>query len=89
MECRDGLLDGRHPQPDGQMRFSYARWAQQQDVLPVPDEAQRGQLSYLPLVDAGLEGEVELLQGLQEREMGQLGLHRHVPLVTRRDLRVQ
>ena len=35
------------------------------------DERQRGQLFDLALVDRGLEGEVEAVQGALERQMGQ------------------
>ena len=54
-----------------------ARWVlptpggpQQEDVGGLGDEGQVGQFLDQPLVDGGLEGEVELLKGTLERQMG-------------------
>ena len=85
----DGLLDGGHAQGDRQMGLADARRAQEQDVLAVGDEAQGGQLADLALADGGLKGKVELVQGLDEREVGQLGLHGDIPLVAGRDFGLQ
>jgi len=63
------------------MGFSDAWRPQEEYVFAVGDEAQCGQFADLTLTDSGLESEVELVQGLDEREMGQFCLHRHIPFV--------
>ena len=83
------LGDGGHSQGDGQVGLAHARWPQEQDVLTVGQEAHGGQLPHLTLVDGRLEGEVELVQGLDEGEMGQSGLHGHIPLIACRGFQVQ
>ena len=55
------------------MSLAHAGRSQDQDVGSLGDEGQTGQLLHLPLVDGGLEGEVELLQGTLEGEVGHLG----------------
>ena len=83
------LGDGRHAQSDGQMGLAHARRAQEEDVLAIGHEAHGGQLSHLALVDGRLKGEVELVQGLGEGEMGQLGLHGHIPFVASCRLQIE
>jgi len=64
------LGDGLDPQGDGQVGLSHPGRSQQDDVLPVGDVAAGCQLFDLLLVDGGLEGGVEALQGLDEGEAG-------------------
>ena len=58
--------------------------ADDQDVLPVLEEAQRGEVSHQTTVHRGLELEVELLEGLAVGKTGEAGEHvvtrvQHVP----------
>ena len=57
-------------QGDGQMGLAHAGRSQQEDVGGLGDEGQVGQFLDQPLVDGGLEGEVELLKGTLERADG-------------------
>ena len=43
-------------------------------VLPILQEAHGGQFVDLALVDGGLEGEIEIVQGLLDRKAGHLNL---------------
>src|SRR5260370_22433756 len=61
----DRLLRQRHTQ----VRFSHARWTQENHVAGFVNESQRTQLPNLPLIQRWLKTEIELLEGLYEREM--------------------
>ena len=50
------------------MGFANSRRAQDDHVVAAFDEAQPGQLAHLPAVQAGLEVEIELVEGLDPRE---------------------
>ena len=63
-------LDGPPGQGHRQVGRAHAGRPQRQDVRGLGHE---GQFLDLPLVNGGLEGEVELLQGALEREVGHLG----------------
>ena len=65
------ILDGPQRQGDGQVGLAHAGRSQQQDVGGFGDEGQVGQFLDQPLVDGGLEGEVELLEGTLKGQMGQ------------------
>ena len=58
---------------DGQVGLAHAGRSQQQDVGGLCDEGQVGQFLDQSLVDGGLEGEVELLEGTLEGQVGQSG----------------
>ena len=62
------------------MSLAHAGRSQQQDVAGLGDEGQVGQFPDMPLVDGGLEGEVELVQGTLEGQVGHLGLGSQVAL---------
>ena len=80
------LGDGLDPQGDGQVGLSDSGRPQQDDVLAVGDEAAGGQLLDLLLVDGGLEGKVEALQGLDEGKPSHGGPHGDVLLRLGSDL---
>jgi len=63
-----------------EMRFADPRWAKQDDVLAVGEEAQRRQLLDLLAVDGGLKAEVELSQRLLEWEVSQAHHGQQAPL---------
>jgi len=65
-------LDGFYPQGDGQVGLAHPGRAEQDDVLAALHEAQPAELPDHLAVDARLEGEVELLDGLHPREAGNL-----------------
>ena len=68
------LLDGPEGQGNGQMSLAHTGRIQQQDVAGLGYEGQIGQFLDHPLVNGGLEGEVELLQGALEGKVGHPGL---------------
>ena len=68
------------------MGLPHARRAQEQDVGGLGDEGQVGQFLDQTLVDGGLEGEVELLQGALEGKVSQLGPGREVAFPAGGDL---
>jgi hypothetical protein len=59
-------------QGDGQVGFAHPRRTKQKDIFSPANEAEPCQLPDDFPVDAGLEGKIKLLQGLQPREAGQL-----------------
>src|SRR5690606_15752082 len=61
-------LSGGDREADRQMCFPDARRSEQDHVLPALDEAELVQALDLLAADRGLEGEVELLQGLYRRQ---------------------
>ena len=71
------VLDGLEGQCHRQVGLAHSRRSQEQDVGGLGDEGQVGQFpdprfhggQALPLVDGGLEGEVELLQGALEGQV--------------------
>src|SRR5262245_44554184 len=54
------------------MRLADTRRAEQDDVLGALHETQASELAHLPTVDRRLELEVELVEGLDPRQPGQL-----------------
>ena len=76
------VLDGPQGQCHGQGRLAHAGRSQPPDVGGFGDEGPVGQFPNLPLVDGGLEGEVKLLQGPLEGEVGHLGPGAEVALTT-------
>jgi hypothetical protein len=72
-----GLDAERHRQ----MRFSYPGRAQEDDVFAVGDEPASGQVFDPLAVDRRLEGEVEVLQRFDERELGHRSADRDVLLL--------
>jgi hypothetical protein len=72
---------GLDPEGDGQVRLAHAGRAEQDDVLAVRDEPAGGQVLDPLAVDRGLEGEVEVLDRLDERELGHRGAHGDVLLL--------
>jgi len=77
---RHGLDAERH----GEMRLADTRWAEEDHVLAVGQEAQGGQLLDLFAINRGLKVKVEIGQGLDERKVRQSGLGQHAPLRARR-----
>lgn len=71
-------LDGFEPQTHRQVRLADTGRTQHDHVVPELDVVAGGQLLHLLLVDRGLVGEVERLQGLHEREAGHCRAHRDV-----------
>ena len=67
---------------DGQMGLAHAGRSQEEDVGGLGDEGQVGQFLDQPLVDGGLEGEVELLKGTLKGQMGQPGTSGEVAFPT-------
>ena len=61
------------------MGLAHAGRSQEQDVAGLGDEGQVGQFLDQALVDGGLEGEVELLQGALEGQVGQAGSRGQIP----------
>ena len=55
---------------DGQVGLAHAGWPEQQHVLGADDEATGGELADELVVDGRLELEVEVLEGLDGREVG-------------------
>ena len=82
-------LGGGDRQADGQVRLADARGAEQDHVLGAVDEAELMQALDLLALDARLEGEVELGQGLHRRQPR--GAHGGVQaaVVAQHDLGVQ
>jgi len=68
------------------MCLADAWWAEQQDVGRLSHEGHRGELAHLPLVDAGLKREVELVQRALEREVGEVRARAQVALASRAGL---
>jgi len=60
-----------HAERHSEMRFADTRWAQQDDVLAVGEEAQRGQFLDLLAVNGGLKAEVEISQRLLKWKVSQ------------------
>src|SRR5260370_38886777 len=59
------------------MSVPYSRRSEYQHVLTMCDEMTRAQFPDQPLVHRGLEREVELLEGPDAREVGDLQCHPH------------
>src|ERR1700759_557306 len=68
-------LDEGSPDPNREMRLTDARWSEDQHILRLRDETSGGELADKLCVDRGLELEVELLEGLDRGEMGDLDAH--------------
>src|ERR1700746_1671681 len=64
----DRFLRQRH----AQVRFSHARWTQENHVAGFVNESQRTQLPNLPIIQRWLKTEIELLEGFHKGEMCQL-----------------
>ena len=56
------------------MGLAHAGRAEEDHILPVFQEAHGGQFVDLALVDGGLEGEIEVVQGFLDGEAGHLNL---------------
>ena len=65
-------LAGRDGEGDGEHGFADAGRPEQCDVGPGGHELQRGEVADLAGVEAGLEGEVEVVEGFVVRQPGQL-----------------
>ena len=74
-EDRVAGLDGGAAEGDGEMRLADAGRAEEQDILGLGDEAAGGELANQPLIDGGLEFEVELFERLHRREVRDLDAH--------------
>ena len=83
------MPDRPERQCDGQVCLAHTGRSEQQDVGGFGDEGEAGQLLDLALVDGGLEGEVELLQGALEGQMCELGSRGEVVLPAGVDLHAQ
>ena len=68
------LGHGLHAERYRQVGLADAGWAKEDDVLAVGEEAQGGEFLDLFAVDRRLKAEVEVGQGLVEREVGEPGL---------------
>ena len=71
---RETVLCRHKAQSGGQMGLAHAGRAKEDHILPVFQEAHGGQFVDLALVDGGLEGEIEVVQGLLNGESGHLDL---------------
>lgn len=78
-----------HRQPHGQMRLSDPGRAQDQRRHLVLHEPQRAQLGEAFGVELGLEGGVELIEGLVVRQPGELQPRRVAPTFEDADLRLE
>jgi len=56
----DPLQNRGHPKAHGEVRFSNARGAQQQNVFPMSHKAGRCQFADLRLIERWLKGEIEV-----------------------------
>jgi hypothetical protein len=83
------LLDDFSAQSDRQVSFSHARRAEQQNRLAMRQKIPRGELPDQTLVHRGLQRELELIEGLQTREMGDLKPHSDPLVLLRVDLALQ
>jgi hypothetical protein len=54
------------------MRFADTRWSEKNHIAGFMNEAQGAKLANLAFVDLWLKSEVELIEGLQERQVRQL-----------------
>src|SRR4051794_7662786 len=61
---------GADPQGDGEVGLAGTGWAEQDDVLAPVKEVELAEVQDCVAADRGLEGEVELLQGLSGGEAG-------------------
>src|SRR4051812_41853057 len=59
-------------QGDGEHRLADSGWAEEDHVALVLHAGQRGQVADLARIQVGLEGEVELLEGLAVRQAGKV-----------------
>jgi hypothetical protein len=71
------------PMRDGEVSLADAGRTEEQHVLGACDEAPGGELAHELLVDGGLELEVELLEGLDGGEVGDLDAHGDALLLLR------
>jgi len=69
------------------MGFTDAGWPEEDDVLVALDEAELVEAVDLFALDRGLEGEVELLDGLDRRQPGLAHCRLYPAVVAKRDLR--
>ena len=67
------MLRRHKAQGGGQMGFAHAGRAEEDHVFSVFQKAHSGQLIDLALINRGLEGEIEVVQGFLNREAGHTG----------------
>src|SRR6185369_16989528 len=65
-------LNGSFSESHAEMRFADTRWSQENYIAALVNEAQRAEFTDLALIDRRLEGEVELIEVLQVRQVCQL-----------------
>ena len=75
----EAVLDGPEGQGCGQVGLAHAGRSQEQDVAGLGGEGQVGQFPDQALIDGGLEGEVKLLPGTLEGQVGQAGSRAQIP----------
>jgi hypothetical protein len=71
------------------MRFADPGRAKDQDVFGWGEKASRRQLADEPLIDRGLEFELEVIERFHSRKMGNLQSHRHAGPLLRVDFLAQ
>ena len=71
---RESVPRRHQAQSGGQMGLAHTRRPEEYHVFPILQEAHGGQLVDLALVYGGLEGEIEVVQGLLDGEAGHLNL---------------
>ena len=76
----DGVAGGHHVAPEGHRGLADPGWAEEQHVGRGGDESPGGQLPDDSRVDGRLAGEVEVVEPLDDREVGDLDAHSR-PLV--------
>ena len=67
---RESVLCRHHPEGRGQMGFSYAGRAEEDDIFAVFQEAYGGEFINLALVDGGLKEKVKVIQSLLDGKTG-------------------
>src|SRR5690606_5995550 len=83
------LLDCFQRQSNGQMGFAHARRTQEDQIFLMLHEPQGGQIPNPPFINGGLEGKIELIQRLMERQMCHTSLHPDKPFPFGRKLLLQ
>jgi hypothetical protein len=69
-------LDRRAAERDREMRLTHAWGAEDEHVFAERNEAARGELAHEPMIDRRLKPEIEVLERLHAREVGDLDTHR-------------
>jgi hypothetical protein len=80
------VLGGGDRQADRQVGLPHTGWAEEDDVLPALDEAELVEALDLPALDRGLEGEVEVLEGIHRGQSGGSHGGLQAPVVAQGDL---